>query len=59
VNPEDPRPHLLLGELGVSLGDRTLLQEAQECLRFFNHDPWKRRLDHMVRSGQLNCDAMG
>jgi hypothetical protein len=54
VNPEDPRAHLLLGELGVSLGDRTLLREAQECLRFFNHGPWNRRLDQVVQSGQPN-----
>lgn len=52
VNFENPRPHLLLGELGVALGDDGLLREAQEFLRFFKHDSWSQRLTDIARSGQ-------
>jgi hypothetical protein len=51
VNLEDPRPHLLLGELAVALGDRTLLQEAQTFLRFFKHERWVQKLA-LAESGQ-------
>jgi hypothetical protein len=52
VSLEDPRPHLLLGELAVDLRDRTLLQEAETCLRFFKHESWARRLAVAVQSGR-------
>lgn len=52
VSLEDPRPHLLLGELAVALGDRTLLQEAQTFLRFFKHESWAQKLAVTVQSGQ-------
>jgi hypothetical protein len=52
VNLEDPRPHLLLGELAVALGDRRLLQDAQRFLRFFEHEPWEQKLAVAVKSGE-------
>ena len=52
VSLEDPRPHLLLGELAVALRDRTLLQEAQNFLRFFKHESWAQKLAVTVQSGQ-------
>jgi hypothetical protein len=52
VSFEDPRPHLLLGELAIALRDRTLLQEAQIFLRFFKHDAWERKLAVAVQTGQ-------
>jgi len=58
VDAENPRPHLLLGELGLALGDRTMLREAQEFLRFLGHDRWKRRLDDIVRAGQPNFEDL-
>lgn len=61
VSSEDPRPHLLLGELAVALGDRTLLQEAQMFLRFFKHEPWEQRLSVAEQAGQAlfeNCEEL-
>jgi hypothetical protein len=52
VSLEDPRPHLLLGELAVALDDRTLLQDAQRFLRFFKHEPWEQKLAVAVQSGE-------
>jgi hypothetical protein len=52
VNLEDPRVHLLLGELGVALGDRTLVQEAHIHLRFFKHEGWEQTLAMLEKSGQ-------
>jgi hypothetical protein len=51
VNLEDPRPHLLLGQLAVKLRDRELLREAKSFLQFFKLDRWGRKLDQVVRSG--------
>jgi hypothetical protein len=51
VTLEDPRPHLLLGQLGVGLGDRRLVREAKAFLRFLGVDGWERKLDLAVRSG--------
>jgi len=51
VNLEDPRPHLLLGQLAVKLRDRELLREAKSFLQFFKLDRWGRKLDHVVQSG--------
>jgi hypothetical protein len=47
---EDPRPHMLLGELGVALRERALVHEAQEFLRFLKQDIWARRLADIARS---------
>lgn len=51
ITLEDPRPHLLLGQLGVGLGDRRLVEEAKAFLRFLKFDEWARKLDHVARSG--------
>ena len=50
VNPEDPRPHLLLGQLAVTLRDRKLLREAKAFLQFLKLDRWERKLDQVVES---------
>jgi len=51
VTMEDPRPHLLLGQLGVGLGNRGLVREAKAFLGFLRLDAWERKLDEVVRSG--------
>lgn len=51
VTLEDPRPHLLLGQLGVGLKDRRLVEEAKAFLRFLKFDEWERKLDDVARSG--------
>ena len=56
VTLEDPRPHLLLGQLGVGLKDRRLVEEAKAFLRFWKFDEWERKLDHIARSGSLDFE---
>lgn len=51
VTLEDPRPHLLLGQLGVGLRDRRLVQEARAFLRFLKFDELERKLGDIARSG--------
>ncbi len=51
VNLEDPRQHLLLGQLAVKLGDRKLLREARAYLHFLGHVRWERKLDQVALSG--------
>ena len=51
VNPEDPRQHLLLGQLAVTLGDRKLLREDKSFLNFLKVDRLERKLDEVVQSG--------
>ena len=51
VTVEDPRPHLLLGQLGVGLRDRRLVREAKAFLRFLKFDELERKLDDVARSG--------
>jgi hypothetical protein len=51
VTLEDPRPHLLLGQLGVGLRDRRLVQEAKAFLRFLKMDEWEQKLDQVVQLG--------
>jgi hypothetical protein len=48
---EDPRPHLLLGQLAVVLGDRRLLQEAKTFLHYFGFVSWERQLEDVERVG--------
>jgi hypothetical protein len=48
---EDPRFHLLLGQVAVALRDSTLLGEAKAFLRFLGAEPWARKLDESVQSG--------
>ena len=50
VTLEDPRPHLLLGQLGVGLGDRGLVREAKAFLGFLGAGDWERRLDEDIGS---------
>ncbi len=51
VDLEDPRPHLLLGQLAVILRDQELLREAKGFLRLLKLDRWERKLDQVVQSG--------
>jgi hypothetical protein len=51
VTMENPRVHLLLGQLAVGLGDRPLLREAKTCLRVFGFQQWEEKLDRVVKSG--------
>ena len=51
---EDPRPHLLLGQLAVVLGDRLLLEEAKAFLHYFGSVSWEQRLEDVERIG--TCD---
>jgi hypothetical protein len=48
VDLEDPRPHLLLGQLAVKLRDRELLREAKQFLRFLKLGRWEQKLDQVV-----------
>jgi hypothetical protein len=57
VSLEDPRPHLLLGQLAVVLKDRKLLREAKTFLRFFKLDQWEQKLDQVVQSGQPDFEG--
>jgi hypothetical protein len=56
VSFEDPRVHVLLGQVAVVLHDRELLREAKAFLQFFRLDSWERRLDEIVQSGSPNFD---
>ncbi len=51
VSIEDPRAHLLLGQIAVALRDRKLLREAKACLRFLDLESWERQLDDAIQSG--------
>jgi hypothetical protein len=51
VSLEDPRAHLLLGQIAVALRDHELLREAKSFLQFLKLGPWERKLDEAVRSG--------
>jgi len=51
VSLEDPRAHLLLGQIAVALHERRTLREAKAFLQFFKLSSWERRLDEVDRSG--------
>jgi hypothetical protein len=51
VTFEDPRPHLLLGQLGVELRDAVLVREARACLRSLKFHRWQQKLDEAVTAG--------
>jgi len=51
VAVEDPRPHLLLGQLGVALGDKVTFREATAFLRLLKFDAWERQLNKDAASG--------
>ena len=54
VTMEDPRLHLLLGQVAVKLRDRRLLGEAKAFLDFFNFEPWRRKLGQVEESKVLD-----
>lgn len=51
VSLEDPRAHLLLGQIAVALRDHELLREARSFLQFLKLGPWEGKLDEAARSG--------
>jgi hypothetical protein len=51
VSLDDPRAHLLLGQIAVALRDRKLLGEARTFLQFLKRESWERRLDQDIQSG--------
>ena len=51
VTMEDPRLHLLLGEIAIARGDRRLLGEAKAFLEYFGMDEWRSKLGQIERSG--------
>ena len=57
IDAEDPRAHMLLGQLGVATGDRTLVDEAQLFLGLFEQHAWQERLATIVQSGQPRFDS--
>lgn len=57
VSLEDPRPHLLLGQVAVALGDRRLVGEAKRFLQFLKLDAWERALDRAIRSGSSDFES--
>jgi hypothetical protein len=57
VSMEDPRPHLLLGQVAVALSDDTLFREAKTFLRLLKFDAWERKLDQDALSGALDFEC--
>ena len=51
VTIEEPRAHMLLGQVAIGLADRTLLREAGAFLAFLNQSPWQRKLEESARAG--------
>lgn len=56
VSLEDPRAHLLLGQIAVALQDRRLLREAKAYLRFLKLESWEDKLDQVIHSGSPNFE---
>jgi hypothetical protein len=56
VSFEDPRVHVLLGQVAMALYDWELLREAKAFLQFFKLNSWERKLDEVVQSGSLNFE---
>jgi hypothetical protein len=56
VSFEDPRLHVLLGQVAAALHDRDLFLETRAFLQFFQLKSWERRLDEIVQSGSRNFD---
>lgn len=52
VSMEDPRLHMLLGQLGVAVNDGGLLREAKAFLRFLGLMDWEEKLSEVERSGE-------
>ena len=57
VTLEDPDTHLLLGQIAVGLGDRTLLAEARALLRAQGAEAWEKKLDAVALSGAPDFEA--
>lgn len=56
VSFEDPRVHVLLGQVALALHDRELLREAKAFLQFLKLNTWERKLDEVVKSGTPNFE---
>ena len=56
VSFEDPRVHVLLGQVAAALYDRELLREVKAFLQFFKLNSWERKLDAVVQSGSLDFE---
>ena len=54
VTMSDPDTHLLLGQLGLAMGDDELVREAHEHLRFFGSGAWDRKLESVELSGKVD-----
>ena len=50
---EDPRPHMLLGQLGVRLGDQGLFKDARGFLQFLQLTHWDHELVQQARAHGL------
>ena len=59
VTMEDPRLHLLLGQVAIGLGDKRLLREAKAFLDFFSMESWRRKLDQVEESGAPDFADIG
>ena len=59
VSLEDPRAHLLLGQIAVALRDHKLLREAKGFLQFLKADLWERKLEEASRSGSPDFEFVG
>lgn len=57
VTMEDPRVHLLLGQLGVALKDRKLVGEAKAFLAFLKSVASERKLDSVISTGLPNFET--
>lgn len=58
VSLENPRLHLLLGQIAVGLSDRTLLREAKAFLVYFKHESCDRSLDQTIQAGQPTFEGL-
>jgi len=56
VTFEDPRVHVLLGQVAVALHDWELLREARAFLQFFKFNSGECKLDEVVQSGSINFE---
>jgi hypothetical protein len=54
VTMSDPDTHLLLGQLGLAMGDDELVCEAHEHLRFFGSSAWDRKLEAVELTGRVD-----
>jgi hypothetical protein len=54
---DEPRRHLLLGELAIGLGDRPLVGEARAFLRFLNRPDLDEKLAEDERAGRPDLDG--